>query len=200
MSGAGVPVAIDAAPAVGQRINETRRKLLFSLRVVIGANALIAVVVGAFIVCQTVTVAVRQRRRDLALLNAAGITRWHLGAFCLSEVGTLAALGVVIGLAFVALQPVRPLHWSGNGVRLVPLYGHTPGHVGVLIEDAGRCWLIAGDATFDSHQTRAGEIAGVSQDVAQARATQGLIARQLEQFDTVLLPAHDTSVFSRLPN
>ena len=83
-------------------------------------------------------------------------------------------------------------------LRLVPLPGHTPGHVGVLVRSGARYWLAAGDATFDSEETAAGDVAGVSQDVAEARASQDRIRQQLEGHDTVLLPAHDLGAFARL--
>jgi glyoxylase-like metal-dependent hydrolase (beta-lactamase superfamily II) len=134
------------------------------------------------------------------VLTGRGNWPTHVGAVpCTLPAGFSPQFPRLADGPFGAFAESERLTARGN-VRLVPLYGHTPGHVGVLIEDAGRYWLIAGDATFDSQQTRAGEIAGVSQDVAHARATQAVIARQLEHFDTVLLPAHDKSVFSRLPN
>ncbi len=132
------------------------------------------------------------------VLTGRGNWPTHVGAVpCTLPAGFSPQFPRLADGPFGAFAESERLTARGN-VRLVPLYGHTPGHVGVLVEDAGRYWLIAGDATFDMQQTRAGEVAGVSQDVAQARATQELIARQLDQFDTVLLPAHDKSVFSRL--
>ncbi len=81
-----------------------------------------------------------------------------------------------------------------DDVRIVPLPGHTPGHVGVLVRLGDRWALVAGDATFDRAETEARHVAGVSTDVGEARATQERIARQLAGFDTLLLPAHDRSV------
>ncbi len=88
---------------------------------------------------------------------------------------------------------------SGDGrVRLVPLPGHTPGHIGVMVQDQARYWLMAGDATFNTAQTLAGDIAGVSQLVDAARDSQANIKRQLEDFNTVLLPAHDPEALVNL--
>lgn len=85
-----------------------------------------------------------------------------------------------------------------DDVRLIPLPGHTPGHVGVLVRDTDRYWLIAGDATFTRAETAALHVCGISEDVEEARRTQRLIQQQLETYDTVLLPAHDPAVFALL--
>jgi glyoxylase-like metal-dependent hydrolase (beta-lactamase superfamily II) len=86
-----------------------------------------------------------------------------------------------------------------NGtVRVVPMYGHTNGHVGVVVVEDDRHWLMAGDATFSLAETEAVRIAGVSEDVDEARRTQRLILRQVQEYDTVLLPAHEIEVFDRL--
>jgi N-acyl homoserine lactone hydrolase len=85
-----------------------------------------------------------------------------------------------------------------DDVRLIPLPGHTPGHVGVLVRDGERFWLIAGDATFNRAETDGLHVCGVSEDVEAARETQRLIQRQLATHDTALLPAHDPAVFTSL--
>jgi N-acyl homoserine lactone hydrolase len=88
---------------------------------------------------------------------------------------------------------------SDGKVRIVPLPGHTPGHVGLAVSDGGRTWLMAGDATFDEGQTDRGAVTGVSQDIGQARVTQGVLKQTLAQRGVVLLPSHDPTVFMRLP-
>jgi N-acyl homoserine lactone hydrolase len=83
-------------------------------------------------------------------------------------------------------------------VQIVPLPGHTPGHVGVSVTDGGRTWLIAGDATFDPDQTERGAVTGVSQSIPQAIETQAVLRRAAASSKLTLLPAHDPSVFQRL--
>ena len=84
-------------------------------------------------------------------------------------------------------------------VRIVPLPGHTPGHAGLAVVDGGRVWLMAGDATFDVQQTQRCGVCGISQNVAQALATQARLQALMERAPgTVLLPAHDPDVFQRL--
>lgn len=90
----------------------------------------------------------------------------------------------------------QPLTADGR-IHIVPLNGHTPGHSGLWIRtDTGKDWLIAGDATFDIPQTQRTGIAGVSQNMPQARETQRFFARNLDRL--TLLPAHDPAVFKRL--
>lgn len=84
-------------------------------------------------------------------------------------------------------------------VHIVPLPGHTPGHVGVAVTDGGRTWIMAGDATFDQGQSERGALAGVTQDFDRAVGSQLLLSRLWKQPNFVVLPAHDASVFERLP-
>jgi N-acyl homoserine lactone hydrolase len=81
-------------------------------------------------------------------------------------------------------------------LRVVPLPGHTPGHAGLWIQGDEYAWLLAGDATFDIPQTQRLGVTGVSQDLAQARATQALLKKQRSSLN--ILPAHDATVFERL--
>ena len=59
-----------------------------------------------------------------------------------------------------------------DDVRLIPLPGHTPGHVGVLVKDADRYWLIAGDdgqiVDRDDHVGRERRAVGLSAGLAVA--------------------------------
>lgn len=98
---------------------------------------------------------------------------------------------------FPATQRLTP----DGAVRVVPLPGHTPGHVGLAVVDGGRVWLVAGDATFDDDQTRRCGVCGVSQDVSIARETQHRLRALLERGgpgEVVLLPSHDPAVPGRL--
>ncbi|MGV3524514.1 MAG: MBL fold metallo-hydrolase [Candidatus Sericytochromatia bacterium] len=89
-----------------------------------------------------------------------------------------------------------PLTQDGR-LAVVPLPGHTPGHAGLVVHQGNRHFLMAGDATFDIAQTLREGVTGASQDLTQARATQALLKQWLAQ-GTVLLPAHDEGVFTRL--
>jgi len=77
---------------------EQAEQILFSLRSMLVVAASLAVIVGALIVYQAVSVSVQQRRRDLALLNAVGIPRSTLTLLTVVETAALAMLGVAIGV------------------------------------------------------------------------------------------------------
>lgn len=82
-------------------------------------------------------------------------------------------------------------------VRVVPVPGHTPGHVGVAIRDGNTRILLAGDATFDLDQSKRGGITGVATDKRAARATQRALTNLIGA-GVLVLPAHDTTVFNRM--
>ncbi len=73
-------------------------RLLFSLRTMLATASALAVIVGAFIVFQTVAVSVQERRREFALLGSVGIGRRVLVRLCLVETAILGVAGCVLGL------------------------------------------------------------------------------------------------------
>ncbi|MEL7305001.1 MAG: N-acyl homoserine lactonase family protein [Myxococcota bacterium] len=89
----------------------------------------------------------------------------------------------------------EPLTADGR-VRIVRLQGHTPGHVGVSVEGATMNGLIVGDATFNLDQTERGAVSGISENMGDARRGQELIRAHAKR--SLILPAHDPSVFRRL--
>lgn len=84
-----------------------------------------------------------------------------------------------------------------GAVRVVPVPGHTPGHVGVAILDGPTRILLAGDATFDLDQSARTGITGVATDKRAARVTQRALTG-LDRDGVLVLPAHDTTVFARM--
>lgn len=89
-------------------------------------------------------------------------------------------------------EPVGPFARSGSltsdgRVRTVPLPGHTPGHLGVLIAAGERLVVAAGDAAFDHDQIRRRALSAVVHDPDANRATQAQLAAVLDDGGTVLL-------------
>jgi N-acyl homoserine lactone hydrolase len=83
-----------------------------------------------------------------------------------------------------------PLTQDGR-LRVVPMRGHSPGHLGVLLASETQDVLFAGDSSFSLEQVESSTIAGISEVPALARRSLEWTRAQLEQRPTFLLPAHD---------
>lgn len=104
------------------------------------------------------------------------------------------------GPAFGAFPCSTPITKDGS-VRVLPLGGHSPGHLGLMVTAPDHSKLLfAGDATFSLEQVQQGIIAGICEAPAAARQTLGHVAAQLEREPTLLLPAHEPAALVRLAN
>lgn len=91
-----------------------------------------------------------------------------------------------------------PLTRDG-AVRVVPLAGHSPGHLGLFVTAPdGTRLLFAGDAVFSEEQVEGGIIAGICEAPVAARRTVALVRQQLAEHPTLLLPAHEAAALERL--
>ena len=82
-------------------------------------------------------------------------------------------------------------------LRVVPLRGHSPGHLGVMLEVAQQFLLFAGDAAFSIEQVQTNTIAGISEDPTLARQSLQRISKQLGDLPTFFLPSHDSDSLRR---
>jgi putative ABC transport system permease protein len=62
--------------------------------------ALIAVIVAALGVINTLTMSVMERTREIGMLRGMGMTRWQVVRMILAEAGTVGVMGGVFGLAY----------------------------------------------------------------------------------------------------
>ena len=90
----GGAAVVELAAAHRARAEE----LLFSFRVTLALAGLVGAVVGLFIIYHTAAVSVAQRRRDIALLHALGVSRRRLLGWLATEALVLAAAAVAVGL------------------------------------------------------------------------------------------------------
>lgn len=83
--------------------------MLGTLRWMLTASGVVAMLVGVFLIQHTVATAVRRRAPDLTTLRAIGATRWLVSASVLVEalvlgaVGSLAGVALGVGLARIAV-------------------------------------------------------------------------------------------------
>jgi N-acyl homoserine lactone hydrolase len=91
----------------------------------------------------------------------------------------------------------QPLTDAGD-VTIVPLPGHTPGQIGVIVEDGDHLVLLAGDSSYTEDLMLRGVVDGPSPDDAIARRTHARIRELGAQTPTVYLVAHDPQTADRL--
>jgi putative ABC transport system permease protein len=78
--------------------NATVEKMLQSFQVNLTALSMIALFVGMFLIYNTLSAAVVERRRDIAILRAVGANRVAIGAVFLLEGLVLGVLGTALGI------------------------------------------------------------------------------------------------------
>jgi N-acyl homoserine lactone hydrolase len=83
-------------------------------------------------------------------------------------------------------------------VTLVPLGGHTPGQIGVIVQEDDNVVLFGGDSSYAQELMLRGVIDGVAPDEREARLTVERIQTFARSRRTVYLPAHDPGTGPRL--
>jgi N-acyl homoserine lactone hydrolase len=90
-----------------------------------------------------------------------------------------------------------PLTVAGD-VTIVPLAGHTPGQIGVIVENGDHAVLLAGDSAYHEEAMLRGIVDGVSPSDTAALLTHERIRAHAAQTPTVYLVAHDPETGARL--
>jgi glyoxylase-like metal-dependent hydrolase (beta-lactamase superfamily II) len=106
----------------------------------------------------------------------------------------------VVDLPSTAYGPFpRSMKLTAAGdVTIVGLEGHTPGHMGVVVEEDDHVVLLAGDSSYNQELMLRGAVDGVSPDEAVARRTHERIRAFAAEKPTVYLVAHDPQTGDRL--
>jgi putative ABC transport system permease protein len=112
-----LPASATVVPS-GARTDQNR-KMLAAFRWNLRVLSYIALVVGAFLIYNTVAVSVSRRRAEIGILRALGLTRTGvLGGF-LIEAAFLGAIGGALGLALGRLLSSGAIRLIGNTVQLL---------------------------------------------------------------------------------
>jgi N-acyl homoserine lactone hydrolase len=90
-----------------------------------------------------------------------------------------------------------PLTRAGD-VTLVPLPGHSPGQIGVLVEEADHTVFFAADSSYTQDAMLRGAVDGVGSDEEAERLTHQRIRSYATANPTVYLVAHDPETGARL--
>ncbi len=87
---------------------------------------------------------------------------------------------------------------EAGDVMLVPVPGHTPGQIGVLVEEANHTVFLAGDSSYTEDLMLRGKADGVGADEEAERLTHERIRAYAAANPTVYLVAHDPETEARL--
>lgn len=87
---------------------------------------------------------------------------------------------------------------QAGDVVLVPLPGHTPGQIGVLVDQGDHTVFLAGDSSYTEELMLRGKADGVGADEAAERITHDRIRAFAEATPVVYLVAHDPETGARL--
>lgn len=106
-----------------ERSSKTLERMLAGNRVAYSIGAALALVVGVYLVFNTMLIAVAQRRRELAILRAAGMRRREVMRAIMGEALVLGALGCVIGapLGVVFARATSAAFAADVSRRLIPI-------------------------------------------------------------------------------
>jgi glyoxylase-like metal-dependent hydrolase (beta-lactamase superfamily II) len=100
-------------------------------------------------------------------------------------------------------EPLGPFPQSlrltdAGDVTLVPVPGHTPGQIGVLVHEGDQTVLLAGDSSYTQDLMLGGKVDGVGADDEAERLTHERIRAYATAQPTVYLVAHDPDTAVRL--
>lgn len=100
-------------------------------------------------------------------------------------------------------EPLGPFPQSlrltdAGDVTLVPVPGHTPGQIGVLVDEGDQTVFLAGDSSYTQDLMLRGKVDGVGADDEAERLTHERIRAYATAHPTVYLVAHDPATAARL--
>lgn len=87
---------------------------------------------------------------------------------------------------------------EAGDVALVPVPGHSPGQLAVVVEDGDHAVFIAADSSYTQDALLRGVVDGVGPDEAAERLTHERIRAYAAETPTVYLPTHDPETAARL--
>ncbi len=121
-----LPVSVSVDPQ-GSRTNENR-KMLTAFRWNLGVLSYIALIVGAFLIYNTISISVVRRRTEIGILRALGITRAMVAKGFLAESLFFAMAGSVCGVFMGRLMALGAVRLIGNTVQSLYVSSH-PGPI-----------------------------------------------------------------------
>ncbi|MFN7924912.1 MAG: FtsX-like permease family protein [Bryobacteraceae bacterium] len=155
---------------------EENRKMLNAFRWNLRVLSYISLVVGAFLIYNTIAVSVVRRRAEVGVLRALGATRMQVRLAFLVEAGMFGLAGAVLGLALGRLMAEGAVRMLGRTVQSLYV-SSAPGAIDITWITVAQAFAIAFGATLLSAWGPAHEASQVAPVEAMARGYREVQAR-----------------------
>lgn len=87
----------------------------------------------------------------------------------------------------------------GDGLTLVPTPGHSVGHMSLIYEDQGACYMFVGDTAYSEYALVNEITDGVTTDIETAKESMRRVRSTFtKNKKNIVLPSHDPGVLDRL--
>ena len=169
-----LPRGIDARPA-GATTGENR-KMLAAFRWNLRLLSYIALIVGAFLIYNTISVSVVRRRVEIGIARALGASRGQVFAAFLMEAAFIGTAGALLGIPLGRLMASSAVRLLGATVSALYVSSR-PGNIALSGWSVALALLIGTGLTLVSAWSPAGEAARVAPVEAMARGRRDFQAR-----------------------
>ncbi|MBV9611041.1 MAG: ABC transporter permease [Acidobacteriaceae bacterium] len=193
-----VPVSVRVA-AVGARTEENQ-KMLAAFRWNLRVLSYIALIVGAFLIYNTISISVVRRRAEIGVARALGATSRMVAVAFVAEGIFFAATGSVAGIAIGRVMATGAVALIGNTVRSLYVSSQ-PAHIALTqgaVMTGIRLGLLVSILAALAPACEASRVAPVD---AMARGREQYVAqlRSGRTFSVAVLLASAAAVLSRMP-
>lgn len=161
-----VPGSVQVRPA-GASTNENR-KMLAAFRWNLRLLSYIALVVGAFLIYNTISVSVVRRRAEIGIVRALGASRRQIFAAFLGEAALIGLSGALLGIPLGRLMATAAVKLMGVTVNALYVTSR-PGSIKFTTWSAGLALVVGAGLSLLSAWSPAREAAGVPPVEAMAR-------------------------------
>jgi putative ABC transport system permease protein len=169
-----IPASVTVERA-GSRTDQNR-KMLAAFRWNLQVLSYIALIVGSFLIYNTIAVSVARRRAEIGILRALGTTRRAVLAGFLAEAAFFGAIGALLGLVLGRMLAIGAVALIGNTVRMLYVSSQ-PAPVHFAASDLWTGFLVGVGMSVIAALAPALEASRVAPTEAMARGRREFLAR-----------------------
>jgi putative ABC transport system permease protein len=193
-----LPDGVQLRPA-GASTNENR-KMLAAFRWNLRLLSYIALVVGAFLIYNTISVSVVRRRAEIGIARALGASRLQILSAFLGEAAFLGVSGALLGIPLGRLMATAAVKLMGVTVNALYVTSR-PGEITFTLWSAALALMVGAGVTLLSAWSPAREAAGVAPVEAMAHGRREFAIRvsRTSRLWLALILALASAAASRVP-